>query len=480
MKRLLARFDPGGVLAQCVEAPERPILWVMLLWFVLVVPAIGLRGAHYEEGTTIGIARGAFEDGHWLAPFLYGERFVERPVLVSWLLGGIGAMVGCLPVWVARLPAVLSLLAGASLIFWLVRRSASPRASLFASVCFLISPMVLQKVVTAEADSVVSTMLFAGFILWWIGHTQGGPTVRRWLAIGGVLTAAALVKGPQPLGFFFLGIGAYLLLQRQWREFLALALCGLMPAAVVGAWYWSVYQPGDLALWQSQSRLVASPSLAQYAGNVAHFTGQLILEWLPAVIIAVPAAVAAVRKRLPGDRDLFVALILYAMVCSAVLVFWPNARTRYAMPGCLAMAAAGIAFDSFVTARSRWAEAAQWTAGCLILYALVLGWLVLPLAPRLADVHRRHGEIVAAILAERPATLYVVPEILNKNVLVYVPAPIRVVPFEEIARLAPPFWALVTPEQEQQMLPPAPERHVVHRLTLHGSDDVRLIGGEKP
>ncbi len=51
-----------------------PYLWLALLWLLLIVPGLFSRGAHYDEGTTIGLARGAFEDGHWLAPHLYGDR----------------------------------------------------------------------------------------------------------------------------------------------------------------------------------------------------------------------------------------------------------------------------------------------------------------------------------------------------------------------------------------------------------------------
>jgi hypothetical protein len=36
------------------------------------------------------MARGAMEDGHWLTPFIYGERFAERPVLLSWLAALFG------------------------------------------------------------------------------------------------------------------------------------------------------------------------------------------------------------------------------------------------------------------------------------------------------------------------------------------------------------------------------------------------------
>ena len=39
-------------------------VWVVLLWALMAFPAAALRGAHYEEGTVIGLARGAIEDGH--------------------------------------------------------------------------------------------------------------------------------------------------------------------------------------------------------------------------------------------------------------------------------------------------------------------------------------------------------------------------------------------------------------------------------
>jgi 4-amino-4-deoxy-L-arabinose transferase-like glycosyltransferase len=480
MSRLAARLDPRAILARWVVAGVPPITWPACLWFLLVVPAIGLRGAHYEEGATIALARGAFEDGHWLAPFLYGGRFVERPVLVSWLLGGLGECIGRMPVWLARLPAVLSLLAGAVLVFSLVRRYASARAACFASTCFLVSPMMLQKLVTAEADGVVSSMLFAGFVLWWTGHSRGGPTIGRWVAIAGLVAAAGLVKGPHPLGYFFLGIGAYLVWRREWRGLLAFGLCGLVPAAVAGAWYWSVYQPGDLALWQGHSRLALPASFAGYAGDAAHFCVHVLLEWLPAVIVVATSVLAFARRRFDGRRDLFLALVLYAGACSVVLVFWPGARTRYAMPGVLAIAAAaGVAFDWFARECRRLAGMAVGAAGLLVFYAVSLNWLVMPLVPRWFDGSSQQGELIATAIAERPAVLYVAPEALDKNVLAYVAPPIRIASFAEIQRLAPPFWAAVTPQQEDQLLQPAPGRSVAHRLTLRWPREMRLVGVNK-
>src|ERR1700722_15194329 len=62
---------------------------IAIVWFLIVVPAISIRGIHYEEDTVVALAKGAAQDGHWLAPSYYGVRFVERPVLMSWLIGAM-------------------------------------------------------------------------------------------------------------------------------------------------------------------------------------------------------------------------------------------------------------------------------------------------------------------------------------------------------------------------------------------------------
>src|SRR3569833_1629234 len=119
--------------------------WDNILCALFVLPAMSIRGAHYEEGTTIALAKSIFEDGMWPGTFRYGERLVDRPHAVTWLLGAVGYLIGGLPLWVARLPTILSLIAGASLVYALVRRYTSATAALFAVVCLIASPMMLQK-----------------------------------------------------------------------------------------------------------------------------------------------------------------------------------------------------------------------------------------------------------------------------------------------------------------------------------------------
>jgi 4-amino-4-deoxy-L-arabinose transferase-like glycosyltransferase len=470
-RQLSAPFD------WCSQARMPPLLWLCLLWFVLVVPAIGVQEVHYEEAATIGLARGAFEDGHWLTPFLYGVRFVERPVLISWLLGAVGLGLGYLPLWVARLPMVLALLAGAGLVYGVVRPYASRGAALWGASCFLLSPMMLQKTVTAEVDGIVSVLLFAGFVTWWRGHCRGRPTAARWLGITLLLAAASLVKGPQPLGYFFLGVGAYLLLQRRWRELSALALAGVLAGAGAGAWYGAVYQPGDGALWVTHARLAAPQSVAVYGAEASHFVVQLGLEWLPGVLLAAPLARTLVRRRLTEHRALALALCLYGGVCSALLVGWPHARTRYAMPSVLAIAAvAGLAYDEMRVQHRKSLAVAQGVAMCLLTYALVVHWLILPLTPSsIAQEKRPYADYIALTMAQHPGPFYITPEALDNQVLVYLKIPVHPVSFETLQRVEPPFFAVLSPAQEHLLRTFKGDCRLIRHLSLDRARGGRFI-----
>jgi 4-amino-4-deoxy-L-arabinose transferase-like glycosyltransferase len=86
-ERFLSRFCQ-------LDKTRWPILWVVAFFLVQAVPATIVRSSNLEEGTVIAIARGAMEDGHWLTPFIYGDRFAERPVLLSWISALVGEVTG--------------------------------------------------------------------------------------------------------------------------------------------------------------------------------------------------------------------------------------------------------------------------------------------------------------------------------------------------------------------------------------------------
>src|SRR6202020_2310683 len=83
------------------------------------------------------------------------------------------------------------------------------------------------------------------------------------------------------------------------------------------------------------------------------------------------------------DSDLMLAAVLYAGIASLVLLVWPGGvATRYAMPANLSLAVlGGILFERWWTTRP-WLIAASNTVVTGISCGLVvLGWIIMPLAP---------------------------------------------------------------------------------------------------
>jgi 4-amino-4-deoxy-L-arabinose transferase-like glycosyltransferase len=471
-------IQPDMPLVWLTRSRVSPYVWVALLWVLLIAPAIFLVGAHYEEGTTIGLARGAFEDGYWVSPHLYGLRFVERPVLVSWLLGVVGLFTGEFAIWVGRIPAVAALLSGAMLIYWFARRAVGTQGAFFGAACFLLSPMVIQKLITAENDGVVSVLLFAAFVIWWIGSAGGGPSILRWLAIGIVLALAGLVKGPQPLGFFFIGVGFYLLVRSKWRELGGLVAMALIPLVVVVGWYWLVYEPGDLDLWRGQSRLTL-PAFGHYLINVIRFAGQLVLELLPGLLLVAPLVMDVRQRRIEANRELTVALLCYAFACTLILTFWPDARTRYAMPMVLAVATlAGIGYHHLLSRLPRLVFTAQVLAGVLLLYVLVLNWVVMPLFPTAFAFAAGEAAPINEAILDRPAPVYVVPFAVSRDILYYLPKP-HLASVEELAHAKPPYWAILTPADEALLAAARPDLELDLRVPILKSR-ARLIDVQNP
>lgn len=225
-----------------------PVVWVLLVWTVAALPNLSVRPFIWEEGNDAVIARDVLARGDWLEPAIFGLRVAEKPSLLSWLIAGTARLTATVDEWSARLPAVLAVLGTALLVQHLVRRNAGAPAALFAAAAFMFSPLVLRKLTISEPDTLVTFCSFAAFVVWWEGEAREHVTVGRWLAAGGLLVAVAMAKGPQPLGFFVLGVGGYLVVRRRWAALPGFALCVALPAAATIAWATAVYRAGDFAV----------------------------------------------------------------------------------------------------------------------------------------------------------------------------------------------------------------------------------------
>lgn len=438
---LLSRFSR-------LDETQRPLLWVIGLFLVQAIPAAIIRASNLEEGRIIAIARGAME-GHWITPYIYGDRFPERPVLLSWISAAFGEVTGGVTLWSLRIPHLAFFLGGAFLIYNLLRSNTGKGAAIFGVLCWLSMPTVAAKFTNAEPDIVMSTLLFAAFVVWWQGTIAQRITLTRWLGIGLLLALGGLTKGPQPVAYFTVGVGAYLLVKRQWNQIPGFIAANVVAALIIGGWYALVYQSGDVDYWMVHSRLLTTTGF-QLVRDHLDFVVSLSAELLPATIVIGPAIFILLGRWKNSAHDLMLAATLYALCCTIVLVIWPGGvAVRYAMPATPALAlVCGLMFEH---CRHRYPKviASALTVSCLITGALLIrSWVVMPFWPHLFQESRIAGKAIAAAQQRAPGPLYILTQSSEYNMLVYARRPILAVTLGELAQLKTPALAvLLAPER---------------------------------
>lgn len=462
-------FVPGEWLLAKFSGLDRsrwPVLWVIGLFGAQAVPATIIRASNLEEGRIIAMARGAIEDGHWLTPFIYGERFAERPVLLSWIAAFFGEATGSVTLWSLRIPHLCFFLAGALLIYSLLRSMTGKSAAIFGALCWISMPVVAPKFINAEPDIVLSVLLFGAFCIWWQGTRANNVASWRWLGIGVLIALAGLTKGPQEVAYFTLGVGAYILLKQR-DQIPAFIAAHIGAGLIIGGWYGLVYQPGDIDAWKAHSRLTQTTAgMATILGHV-DFVKSLAVEFLPGSILIGPAIMIAARRWRDNTRhDLLLAAVLYSVACTLVLLFWPGkVAARYAMPGTMTLAViCGLMFEDRRHSHPRVIVSAL-VVTCMIFGGLLVrGWIVMPIAPHLFQESRLAGRAIAAALRERPGPLYVARgDSTDHNMLVYVKEPVSAVGLDDLAKLNTSTIAVLRPEHQRAVLQMRPELQFVEK-----------------
>lgn len=455
-----------------------PILLALLV-AALTFPMIGLRSYYFEEGLTHAFAQDALQGGAWYVPELYGMVFFERPVMQSWLVALLSWPLGDVSPITNRLPTVIALFACMWLIFRFLRPRVSRAAAWMGALCFLYSPSVLQKLIVAESDILLSTFQFAAFIVWWQGFERGRLGPGRWIAIGLLLTATAMFKGPQPAAYFALGIGLFILVQRDWRQLPGYGLAGAISLGILAAYYWRVYElvgaAGDI---RNYMRLNPGGTLLSYLSERLDFTVAALLGFLPALLLAARPLVDLARGRQPGDvaasdRTLFLALALYAGTALLALTFWPGANARYAMPAVPAMAVmAGLAYDRLAVRRVRVARAAVAVMGVLLSYQLAWNWVVVPVTMVRSGNSELDARTIDQVAVERPQVLFAEFRTADA-ILAYLDRPVRYLPAFELASIAAPAYLLVTPARAAEIAAARPDLAISEQASM-GSRPLEL------
>ncbi len=203
-----------------------------------------------------------------------------------------------------------------------------------------------------EPDTLITVMSFAAFAVWWGGCGRGRVGPARWVACGVLLVPIALTKG----------------------------MCANSISTAA-----SDCAPGySLSGRRSSSR--------QGRGTCRSGIALACFAWIPET-----------RRRLGLEGPLPIALFCYAAGCTTMLLFWPGARPRNAMPIVPVVAVAA----ALVVDRARAAHPARFRVFVSVVALILVGRLAFVLvgltgevsALRLESLGRRSDQPTPRIVA---------------------------------------------------------------------------------
>ena len=319
------------------------ILPVVLLFTVAAIhasrlPTLPLRGEESRRGR---IAIEMAESGDWIVPRQQGEPFLSRPPLQNWIIALFGRFRGEVDLWAVRLPSVSAVVLAAILTYWYARRFLSPIGAFSAGLALATFGQVLELGSLGETESLFMLVVAASILLWHGLRQTGYSPWIYWPLAYAMVSLGGLAKGIQSPVFFALAIGAFLLVQREWRELFSaphLIGGGLALAIVWGPWqvlFWraegwqavrAIYG-GDVAMRFEELNLLAVLShLAVFPLEV--FFGCL----LPWSLLLLALLSRSFRNVEDGSRPYLVFLAIAVAATFPTCWLPPGARGRYFMP----------------------------------------------------------------------------------------------------------------------------------------------------
>ena len=332
-------------------------LWVVLMWAAMHLPFAAVPEARSEEGRRGMMARAMLEDGNWIDITICGERYIKKPPMLPWLIALSARAVGSLNEWALRLPTLLSMLAAGLAVFAYTRRYLPDRPALFAAAVFYLTPLVVEKARIGETDPIVMACSFGAFAAWHALLDRRPRGIGAWLAAGIILAVGAMAKGPPAIMFFVLGVLVWIVWQRQYSHLPKLLLTAAIALAGPFAWAAAVQAPGDANVWQREMFQRAAFRFGPYLANQARFAAAAAGGCLPWLIMAMPVLLAGWRKRRlhqPGTAPPEPLLLAYVGAATLLLLVFPGAQARYALPAAPALAvAAALRFQQLSTRRSK-------------------------------------------------------------------------------------------------------------------------------
>lgn len=360
------------------------LLILTLLSAICFLPLLGSFGIFdpsdgwYSEG-----AREMLELGDYLTPHLNYKPWLEKPILVYWLIIASYKTFG-VNEFAARFPSALC---GALLVlgtFLFTRQFVSQRAAFLSALTLLSSPLYLVVGHFALTDMPLALLVSASAALFF----SALRTSRKWLIYPGYVVAGLAVLQKGPIGLFLIGIGLLLYLvisNRTPKDFFKSVFSlnpfvGLLIVLIVALpWYIAESMITKGAFLQE---FFGRQTFSRISGTLDHllpfwFYIPIVLAgtfpWSLFLLGSGQQTIRRFKRRFSDNNQ--AALTIFCLLSSATIFLFfsavPSKLPTYIIP-VLPPAAVltGIYLDTLL--RSNKARAIIWTGPVMLIFALIL------------------------------------------------------------------------------------------------------------
>jgi 4-amino-4-deoxy-L-arabinose transferase-like glycosyltransferase len=309
------------------------VLFVIAVWAVVYLPALGSLAIKGEEGRRILPAIQMLETGNYIVPQVGSNPYFRKPPLVNWLVATSFKVFGVRNEWTARLPSALCVLAVAIAFVTVARGSLGPRGSTIAALIWLTNIGMIEKGRLIEIEALYVSLFALAFICWLAWWEQKRSPWLTWVVPWIFLGLGWLAKGPIHVIFFY-GILAVVLWQAgELRKLLNVphAIGFVIMMLVFAAWaipYIQIAGASRVAhVWNAQLLLIAADFRPRgWLLNIPRSLGYF-LPWLLLLPLSGGATFSSERK-----TKITRALIWGIAVPLLVVDLIPGWLPRYGMP----------------------------------------------------------------------------------------------------------------------------------------------------
>jgi 4-amino-4-deoxy-L-arabinose transferase-like glycosyltransferase len=219
----------------------RALLAVFVLFALAWFGNLGYRHLiKPDEGRYAEIPREMIATGDWLTPRINGYRYFEKPPLQYWATAASFSAFG-LSECAARLWPGLTGFLCVLMVFWAGNRLLGPPAGLFGAAVTASSALYAIIGHLLTLDMSLSVFMSAAALGFAVAQSEAADAARRrWmLASWAAMALAVLTKGLVGAVLPIAAVGAYILVERDWKLLARLELLrgGLLFLAIAAPWF---------------------------------------------------------------------------------------------------------------------------------------------------------------------------------------------------------------------------------------------------